>query len=83
MYQNIRPKTEQDRVVEILMKLSESDRNELLGYIQSNLMQRHYGLAELESRLKLEWAPDDGYDYAAEDEDYGFDPYWPTQGCEA
>ena len=65
MYQNIRPKTEQDRVVEILMKLSKSDRNELLGYIQSNLMQRHYGLAELESRLK-----DDGYDYAAEDEDF-------------
>jgi hypothetical protein len=60
------------------MKLSKSDRNELLGYIQSNLMQRHYGLAELESRLK-----DDGYDYAAEDEDYGFDPYWSTQGCEA
>ena len=75
MYQSIRPKNEQDRVVEILMKLSESDRNELLGYIQSNLMQRHYGLAELESRLK-----DDGYDYAAENE---YDPHWPTQGCEA
>ena len=26
---------------------------------------------------------DDDYDYAAEDEDYGVDPYWPTQGCEA
>ena len=70
MYQNIRPKTEQDRVVEILMKLSESDRNEVLNYVRNNLM--------ISSKLV-----DDKYDYAAEDEDYGFDPYWPTQGCEA
>ena len=70
MYQSIRPKTEQDRVVEILMKLSESDRNEVLNYVRNNLM--------ISSKLV-----DDGYDYAAEDEDYGFDPYWPTQGCEA
>ena len=70
MYQNIRPKTEQDRVVEILMKLSESDRNEVLNYVRNNLM--------ISSKLV-----DDEYDYAAEDEDYGFDPYWSTQGCEA
>ena len=30
---NIRPKTEQERIVEILMKLSEEDRKELLGYM--------------------------------------------------
>ena len=64
---NIRPKTEQERIVDILMKLSEEDREILLGYIKGNLM--------IPSELV-----DDGYDYAAENE---YDPYWPTQGCEA
>ena len=64
---NIRQKTEQERVVEILMKLSEEDREILLGYIKGYLM--------IPSELV-----DDGYDYAAENE---YDPYWPTQGCEA
>ena len=54
---NIRPKTEQERIVEILMKLSEEDRKELLGYM-------------------------------GEEKDFlflmkSYDPYWPTQGCEA
>ena len=49
------------------MKLSEEDREMLLGYIKGNLM--------IPSELV-----DDGYDYAAENE---YDPYWPTQGCEA
>ena len=30
---NIRQKTEQEKIVEILMKLSEEDRKELLGYM--------------------------------------------------
>ena len=64
---NIRPKTEQEKIVEILMKLSEEDREILLGYIKGNLM--------IPSELV-----DDGYDYASENE---YDPYWPTQGCEA
>ena len=64
---NIRQKTEQERVVEILMKLSEDDREILLGYIKGSLM--------IPSGIT-----DDGYDYAAEEE---YDPYWPTQGCEA
>jgi len=61
---NIRPKTEAEQIVDILMKLSEGDRNILLDYVQRNLM-----------------LPDDGYDYAAEEEQY--DIFWPTQGCEA
>ena len=64
---NIRQKTEQERVVDILMKLSEEDQSILLNYIKTNLM--------VPSGIT-----DDGYDYAAEKE---YDPYWPTQGCEA
>lgn len=59
---NIRQKTEQERVVDILMKLSEEDQSILLNYIKTNLM--------ISSSLK-----DDGYDYAAEEE---YDPNWPA-----
>ena len=59
---NIRLKTERDRVVEILMKLSEEDQSILLNYIKTNLM--------VPSGIT-----DDGYDYAAEEE---YDPNWPA-----
>ena len=35
---NIRQKTEQERVVDILMKLSKEDQSILLNYIKTNLM---------------------------------------------
>ena len=35
---NIRPKTETEQVVDIMMKLSEEDRKTLMNYIQNNLM---------------------------------------------
>ena len=54
---NIRPKTEQERIVEILMKLSEEDRKELLGYMGE----------EMEFLFLMK----------------RYDPFWPTQGCEA
>jgi hypothetical protein len=63
---NIRLKTERDRVVEILMKLSEEDQSILLNYIKTNLM--------ISSSLK-----DDGYaaevDFIIGEE---YDPNWPA-----
>tara|TARA_B100001996_G_scaffold84126_1_gene62073 strand:- start:230 stop:403 length:174 start_codon:yes stop_codon:yes gene_type:complete len=56
---NIRPKTEQERIVEILMKLSEEDRKELLGYMGEEKAWEFLFLMK------------------------EYDPYWPTQGCEA
>ena len=62
---NIRPKTEQDRVIEILMKLSEEDREELMSlcgfYPKFYMANREDFLSPMKS----------------------YDPYWPTQGCEA
>lgn len=46
---NIRQKTEQERVVDILMKLSEEDQSILLNYIKTNLM--------ISSSLKEEYDP--------------------------